>query len=162
MSAVLESPVQERTVLLDYTQKYQERVLMLAREMHAESVTHRNMPLDEPGLAAQLLAAAKAPDSYCRIAVRGEDVLGGFLGQIGPGFFTTERGAKELVWFVKPSARGSRAAIMLLADFEIWGRFKGARKCFLSQSTGVAVDETARLFVRLGYRVVGVNAMKEI
>lgn len=163
MSAVLDTPVAQRTRVVPFADCYEQQVLVLAREMHAESSTHRSLPLDEVKLVQQLRASHSMPDTvYFRLAVRGDEVLGGFFGQISTVYFSQERVAKDLAWFVTRNQRGSRAALLLVADFERWGQERGIRKFMLGQSTGVNVETTATLYEHLGYRVVGFNTVKEI
>lgn len=150
------------TEIVPYAKRYEAQVLALAREMHAESVTHRDMPMDEAKLIRQLEAADTLPDTvYFKLCVRGDEVLGGFFGQITTVYFSNDRAAKDLAWFVTKSRRGGMAAVMLVRDFEAWGQAKGIRKFMLGQSTGVRMDVTQALYEHLGYRVVGVNTVKE-
>ena len=156
-------PNAEKIQIVPYHQRYQAQVLELAHEMHAESVSHADMPLDEGKLLQQLEMSDKMPDSvYLRLAVMGEDVLGGFFGIISTTFFSDERACKDMAWFIRRNRRGSVAALLLVADFEQWGIDRGIRKFFLGQSTGVSVETTTKLYEHLGYRVVGVNTVKEL
>lgn len=136
------------------------QIIVMAKEMHAESASHSDMLLDENKVISQLRLSVTNPDVYVRFAVRGEEVLGGFFGMISPVFFSRERAARDMAWFVRKSRRGSLAAVMLLADFEAWAMAKGVHKFFLGQSTGVAVETTKLLYEKLGYTVVGVNTVK--
>jgi len=151
-----------RISVVGYEARYREQVVALARQMHAESASHNDMPLDEAKLIAQLEASHSMPDTvYFRLAVRGEEVLGGFFGVVSTVYFTQEKAARDMAWFVTRDHRGSRAALLLVADFERWGKERGIRKFFLGQSTGVNVETTTRLYEHLGYRVIGVNTVKE-
>jgi hypothetical protein len=161
MSAVLQMDNFRVTTVTDFAPEYEGQVLELARMMHAESSTHSSMPLDEKKLLEQLRASATNPYVYFRLAVRGSEVMGGFFGLITPVFFSSELAARDLAWFVKPSRRGGYAAVLLVADWERWGKEKGVKKFMLGQSTGVDIETTRALYERLGYRVVGFNTVKE-
>ena len=140
---------------------YQAQVLELAHEMHAESVTHANMPMDDAKLIQQMEMSGKMPDSvYLRLAVLGEDVLGGFFGIISTTFFSQSPACKDMAWFVRKDRRGSLAAVKLLADFEQWGLDRGVLDFYLGQTTGVQIEATMKLYEHLGYQVVGVNTYK--
>lgn len=158
MSAVAERVM--KTELIGYEDSFRERVLVLARKMHSESEAHRDMVLDEDRLIAQIKGAATNDSIYFRLAVREGEFLGGFFGMISTVFFSQELVAKDLAWFVMPDWRGGAAALILLEDFERWALARGVRKFFLGQSTGVQQEATARLYRRLGYSVVGINAVK--
>lgn len=149
--------------IVEYDPRYLEQILALAREMHAESASHNNMPLDEAKLLEQLSYASSAPDNvYLRLAVRGDELLGGFFGMTTSTFFSQQRAARDMAWFVRRNHRGGMAALALVADFERWAKQQGIQKLFLGQSTGVAIETTRRLYEHMGYRVIGVNTVKDI
>ena len=145
----------------DMTPPYESQVWTLAQEMWKESIAHRGMKLERDKLMQQLRASQKNPNVYFKIAVRGGEVLGGFFGVINTVYFSDERAARDLAWFVRRSSRGGAAAVRLVADFERWGLSKGVKQFFLGQSTGVNIEITKTLYEKLGYRVVGVNTVKE-
>lgn len=162
MSEVAERPV-VKTQIVPYAPRFEAQVLTLAREMHAESVFHRHIPMDEAKLITQLQAASTLPDTvYFKLCVRGDEVLGGFFGTISTLYFSAERCAKDLAWFVTHSRRGSMAAVALVADFELWARSKGVKFFVLGQSTGIRMDTTRALYEHLGYEMIGFNTMKRI
>ena len=147
--------------IVPYDARYQAQVIELAREMHAESASHFDMPFDPDKLQSQFDLAMTMPDTaYLRLALMDETVVGGFFGALGGSFFTEEMSARDLAWFITKNRRGSVAALLLVADFEQWALDRGIRKFFLGQSTGANVEATARLYEHLGYRIVGVNAVK--
>lgn len=163
MSAVLERTLTHEMEIVDYCERYAAQVMHLAREMHAESLSHRHMDLDEEKLRRQFEASRVASDRvYLRLAVRDSEVLGGFFGMIEQPYFSQTRVAKDLAWFISHSRRGSRAAVALLRDFERWAVSRGVRIVMLGQSTGVKVQETQTLFEKFGYVAVGVNCVKGV
>ena len=148
--------------VVEYEPKYLEGALEVAREIHAHSI-YANMPLNEEKLIRQLSASGNiVPDRWFRLAVHGDEVLGGFYGCILKVFFSDETTAKDMGWWVRQSARGSAAAILLLAHFEQWAREAGARKCMLGQSGVENIDRTRQLFEHCGYKVTGYNTCKEL
>lgn len=138
------------------------QVLELAREMHAESGTHKYAPLDEQKLVQQLSVPITNPNVYLKFFVRDGEVLGTFFGVISSMFFSQELCAKDMAWFVRKSYRGTYAAVMLVRDFECWAKNMGVKNIFLGQSTGVKMETTAALYKRLGYAPVGTNTFKRI
>ena len=151
-----------RIVITAFAERYLEDAMQVAREIHAASL-YRAFPLDEAKLANQLQGASNlASDRYFRLAVRADRVLGGFYGCVHRVFFCDELMAKDLGWWVREDARGSAAAVRLLADFERWARGKGARKVGLGQ-TGVGdFQRTAKLFRHCGYQFTGYNVAKDL
>lgn len=161
-SVTLEAPSTLKTYVVAYETRWRDQVIQLAHEMHAESVFHRHIPMDEKKLAHQLEAAAVLGDYYFKLAVRGDEVLGGFFGAISSIYFSNERVAKDLAWFVTRTRRGSAAAVLLVQDFEAWARAKGIKFFVLGQSTGVNMDTTRALYEHLGYEMIGFNTMKRL
>lgn len=146
--------------VVPYEARYWTDVVSLARALRDESGFHSRIALDEEKLAAQLLIAAKLDNHYFRLCVRGERVLGGFLGHVSTVFFSRELVAQDLAWYVLPAFRTTNAALLLVRDFENWARGHGASHFMLSQATGINVETTRSLYEKLGYRVVGVNSVK--
>ena len=149
--------------VVDYSTEYASQAVEIAREMHANSV-YRDMPLDEEKTIRQLNYSGTevAPDRYFRIAVRGDELMGGFYGIVRRTFFCDEINAHDLGWWVKQTARGSAAAVLLLNDFSSWARAKGARLVMVGQSTGINIERTTRLYEHCGFRVIGFNTVKEL
>lgn len=160
-NAVLER-ARSRMSVIAYESRFEAEVLARAREMHAESIFHRDFPLNEKKLIEQLNAPRTLPHVYFKICVRGDEVMGGFFGIVSSMYFSDARVAKDLAWFVQRNARGSAAAVALLADFEEWAREQKVDHILIGQSTGVQMDETKALYERLGYTTLGVNTFKRI
>lgn len=149
--------------VIEFDAKYAAGALEIAREIHAHSL-YANMPLDEAKVMRQLSAAGGAvvPDRYFRLAVRGDEVLGGFYGAVSKTFFCDELLARDMGWWVKQTARGGAAAVLLLLDFERWARAAGARKCMVGQSGVEDIERTKRLYEHCGFTLTGYNTAKEL
>jgi hypothetical protein len=147
----------------EYSNEYRDQAVEIAREMHANSI-YKDLPLDEAKTIRQLTASGTplVPDRYFRIAVRGKELLGGFYGHVRRTFFCDEILAHDLGWWVKQSARGGMAAVLLLKDFEEWARAQGARKIMVGQSTATNIEQTTKLYKHLGFRVIGFNTVKDL
>ena len=148
--------------IVPYEAKYLEGTLEVARQIHAHSI-YANMRLDEAKVIRQLAASGNiVPDRYFRLAVRGEEVLGGFYGSLVKVFFSDECTAKDMGWWVRESSRGGAAAVLLLRDFERWAKAAGARKSMVGQSGVENIDRTRKLFEHCGYALTGYNTSKEL
>lgn len=148
--------------VIDFDAKYAEQAATIAEEMHRNSIYH-DMPLDKPKVMRQLAACGnQVPDRYFRFAVRGDELLGGFYGHHRRTFFCDDILAHDMGWWVKQTARGSAAAILLLADFERWARAAGAKKIMVGQSTEIDIERTTKLFEHCGFRVIGYNTVKDL
>lgn len=148
--------------VINYDPIYCDQVVAIGREIHAESV-YSDMPFDENKLIRQLSGCGSiVPSRYFQIAVRGDTVLGGFFGCVSPAFFSDAIIAKDMGWWVMGSMRGSAAAILLLADFEIWAISRGAKKIIVGQTGVKNIERTTKLFKNCGFSVIGFNAGKDL
>jgi hypothetical protein len=148
--------------IVPYSDAYRDQVVEGAEEMHRNSVYH-DLPLDRDKVVQQLAACGNlVPDRYFRIAVRGDVLLGGFFGHVRRTFFCDELLAHDMGWWVLEHARGGAAAILLLADFEVWARKMGAKKIMVGQSTEVDILRTTKLFNHCGFRIIGFNTLKDL
>lgn len=165
MDAALLERIQARHAtirVVDYAHEYRDQVLDGAEEMHRNSIYH-DLPLDKDKVIRQLSACGDTiPDRYFRLAVRDGKVFGGFYGHVRRTFFCDELLAHDMGWWVMRHARGSAAAILLLADFERWARAQGARKVMVGQSTEINIEATTKLFKHCGFRVIGFNTVRDL
>lgn len=148
--------------VIQYTPQYKDQVLDIAREMHALSI-YADMEFDTAKVDKQLsLCGTSVKERYFKIAVRDGVVLGGLLGSVSPTFFCDELLAKDLAWMVTENKRGYGAALKLIGDFEEWAKSMGAKKVMIGQSTEMDIEKITKLYLHLGYRLVGFNTVKEV
>lgn len=149
--------------IVPYDPRYRDSTLEVAEQIHRTSV-YADMPFDRNKLIQQLAVAGTVdnPERFFRLAVRDNQVLGGFYGVVMRVFFSSGLVAKDLGWWVREEARGGRAALLLLRAFEDWARERGAVKIGLGQTGVHDIERTTRLFEHCGYTVVGYNAMKDL
>lgn len=149
--------------IVPYEPRFRRGMLVVARAIHAHSI-YADFIFDEAKLVAhfEIAGSLKDPDRYFRLAVRDEEVLGGFYGCKLRVFFSGETIVKDMGWWVRPEARGQGAASALLADFEQWGRHAGARWAMIAQNGVEDIETTSRLFQYHGYRFTGYNTAKEL
>lgn len=148
--------------VVPFSVEYTDQVLACGRQMHAESLVHKDMDYDEAKVLRQLRAADLDPDLYFRIAVLNGEVLAGLHGMALTIYFGADKVAKDLFLFVKKESRLSRAAFLLVKDFEQWARTRGVSHTMLSQSTGTNIETTTRFYGLMGYEVRGVMAWKKL
>ncbi len=149
--------------VVEWSDDYRDQAVAIAREMLAASPVYSGLPLDEAKLVRQLSAAGKGvSERYFRMAIRGGAVLGGFYGVISSTFFSNELIARDMGWWVKSTARGGMAAVLLLADFERWAHTNGAKKVMVGQSMAINIERTTKLYRHCGFTVIGFNTVKDI
>lgn len=148
--------------VIPFSEEYGDQLIACARMMHDESVVHCEMDFSEEKVLKQARAVATNPDSYLRLAVLQGEVIGLFFGVALTVYFGSDRIAKDLAIYVKKKDRLSRAAFLLVRDFEPWARSVGASWAILSQTTGLNIETTTRFYKVLGYQVTGVTACKRL
>ena len=72
-----------------------------------------------------------------------------------PAYFSDEITASDLLIYVLPEHRGSRAFYMLCLSYVGWARAKGARLIFLRNSTGIESEKVGNIYQRMGFEHVG-------
>jgi len=129
--------------------KDQEAITALGRRMHKESV-YRG-----------IMFSADVFEAFCRrlrnhgffwVAEYRGRLIGFLAGEIVPYFFSRELLANQQLWYVLPKYRGSRAALLLVKEFESWASDLGASEVCMATSSGPNYDS---LMEKLGYRKTG-------
>jgi len=128
-------------------------MVALGAIMHAES-RYSFMAYDGEKVAITLKTLMQT-GGFVRVHVKDGEIDGGMVGYMGEPWFSAERVASELALFVVPGKRGGMAAWYLLSEFSAWAEAQGAKEITLAITTGVKVEETGRMYQRLGFEQVG-------
>lgn len=128
-------------------------MVALGEIMHAES-RYSFMAYDGEKVATTLKTLMQT-GGFVRVHVKDGEIDGGMVGYMGNPWFSGERVASELALFVVPGKRGGMAAWYLLSEFGAWAENQGAKEITLAITTGVKVEETGRMYQRLGFEQVG-------
>lgn len=124
----------------------------LTRQMHAEGL-FKHAPLDEAKVRATF---ARLIDHGFLVVNHGsEGVDAMFGGQISEFWYSSERLASDLIFFVRPGRRGGFAAVRLIQAFVSWGQENHASEICIAQSSGVRVEQFAHLMTGMGFDHVG-------
>ena len=87
---------------------------------------------------------------------------GMLVGLVDEYFFGHDKHAMEYVWYVDPAHRNSGEGSALLVEYAAIARAMGVKDIHVENSTGVNVDATEQLFVRLGFKRLGGNYVMEV
>jgi hypothetical protein len=133
-------------------------ILDLGQQMHAESA-FRHFDIDIPKCAMLIHTCLTNPDThFIRVAVGPtNEIVGMLLGYISEYYFGRDLIASDYLWYVTPEYRGSRAAVLLLRDFQKWAEERNASEVHMGLSTGVHAEKVGALLENLGYDLVGGN-----
>lgn len=127
----------------------------MLRAIGPESPVFRDTPIDDRKLKA-FIAAAIASDQHAMLlheSAAGIDGL--FIGVLVEQFFTLEINAMDIVLYVPPERRGTRAALRLWRAFKIWAQARNAKAIQVGSMTGIDPARTAKFYRGMGLREVG-------
>jgi GNAT superfamily N-acetyltransferase len=128
-------------------------MVALGQIMHAES-RYSFMAYDGEKVASTLKTLMQT-GGFVRVHERDGEIDGGMVGYMAEAWFSRARVAAELALFMRPDKRGGVAAWYLLSEFSAWAENQGAQEITLAITTGVKVEETGRMYQRLGFEQVG-------
>ncbi len=127
-------------------------MVALGQLMHAES-RYSFMAYDGEKVAITLKTLIGT--GFVRVHERDGEIDGGMVGYMSEAWFSRAKVAAELALFMTPGKRGGMAAWYLLSEFSAWAENQGAQEITLAITTGVKVEETGRMYQRLGFEQVG-------
>lgn len=127
------------------------QVLRLAGDMHHETDFRRyRFSVEKVEKLYDALLADR--ENFFAVVAEHQDQLVGFMGAfVCEHFFSYDRYASEMLFYVSPEWRGSSAALRMVRAFEAWGETKDVLDLMTGVSSGVAVDRTSRFYEKLGY-----------
>lgn len=130
-------------------------MLDLGERMHAESTGLRlSFSRDQASDTLRTLMTSEA--GFVWVAERNGKLVGFMLGAAFQQWFTKDVVASELALYVSPAFRGTLIGASLVKRFTSWARGIGAKQITSGISTGVDVENTAKLYEALGYSRFGV------
>lgn len=137
----------------------------LATLHHEEYGTSREFDAKAVGKAAFRCVSDKARRYLnCWVAYDDNDVPIGYLaGTLRDSFYSYRYYAVQEMWYVVPRARGTRASIELLLQFERWALDRNAERIYMQvehDSDDELVERIFNLMQRLGYKKQGYIGVK--
>jgi len=134
-------------------------VLSLAALQVAETLPHLDFSYE---LAEETYdQGMKHADPTFFVVEDKREVIGYLMGIMESYAFTTGIFVVQEVLFVRPDKRGTRAAALLIKEFDRWGEIVGAREWIYGISNKFQPERTARLFEKLtGAEPVGIYLKK--
>jgi len=138
-----------------------EQLLVLSARLRSESVTMRDIVIDEAKLTSVYRRAFDPADERVCLFVYERDgvIEGGMLGFIAEYYFSRERFATDLFLYVAPDCRrGLMSGVIarrLFGRYRDWTVTRGVREVRVCVSTGVALEGAHRFFTSLGMTHIG-------
>jgi len=132
-------------------------LIQMGLSMREESPRFRRFTPDFKQQEAVLLALIQSPEGLVLI---GDGAM--FVGHINTPLWYSDRVACEELLFVMPEKRGGPAAFRMIRWFERWAKGRGAVEVNTGITVAHHVDETSRLYRKMGYADAGVTFRKEL
>ena len=139
------------------------QLLSMAIAMHVESPRYRDIQISRKKLAMVLERVHASPHIGALLVTEENGTITGMMwGYLEEFFFSEDRYATDILLYVTPEKRGTRAAWKLVKAFEGWAAEGGAVFIQPGVSTGIDNEGYARFYERMGYSVTGLNLSKTV
>ncbi len=150
-------------MILEIQEKHIDECLALGRDMYQESCS-KSVRFSRTKLHSLcfFLCNKLVPNFTCYVYEKDNKVVGFIVGQIQELLWSEDKIANEVVFYVSPEHRGSRAAFELISAYEDWAKKQGVKEIYLGSSTKVKTQQVERLYNKLGYDTVGMLTKKEV
>jgi GNAT superfamily N-acetyltransferase len=128
-------------------------LVAMGRIAHTES-SYKSMEYSENRCTDLGYLTLDNPDALlCLVAEKDNEIIGFCMAAIEAAYFSDEKTASDLMFYVLPEHRGSWAFLMLVRAYVQWTKDKGAKLIFLGNTFG---DETIdALYLKLGFQRMG-------
>lgn len=145
-------------ILNALTSDFEEDFAEMGRKAHAESQFRDIVSYDAEKVVGIARDYARDSDKCLVVAMdEGGRTIGVFAGHIGELYFSSDKLARDVLWYVEPEHRATGVGLMLLAVFERWAKDRGVKIVYLSQDSGIDVEKFTRILGKRGYSFVGAN-----
>lgn len=135
-------------------------VLRMSRAFH-EFSPYNHIPFSEIKIRRIFESYLKDPNRV--IVILGEfdgEIKGVIVALVDEFYFSTERTAGEIIWWVDEDVRGSPLGKNLFDAFEYWGRQVGAK--FINCTNTSGTTDLGRFYEKHGYHLAESVYIKEI
>ena len=144
MGAVRKATIKDLTVIVP-----------LLRDLHGESVL-RTAEINERKLRSFITHCLQTPTRVCLVYESTALTIEGLLiGYTADRFFSKERGAWDLVFYVRPEKRGTLVAYRRWSAFKSWATGSGASILWLGTAAGVDARLSRKFYLGLGMKEIG-------
>jgi len=136
-------------------------IIHLAARMHEESI-YSAFDFNPQKVADRCWQIIESESMIGMVATRYGKAIGMMGGYVVPYEYGEGLVASDILVYVSPEYRGSRAFIRMVRMYAEWAKSKGASFIFLNQTSGISPDLTSELYQRLGLVVCGSNHVMEV
>ena len=134
------------------------QILLLLTRMHGESRWAR-FELDTDKMAKFIVDMIINPAAI--VLVAGEPPHGVLIGLVQELWFSQDKTAFEVTFYVAPEKRGSRAAMKLLQGYKEAAIERGAKEVKISEEAGIAPEQVEHFYAHMGFIKLGTAFLME-
>ena len=127
----------------------------MLRAMAQESPIYRATPIDDRKLADYIAKVIRSSEHAVLLHESAAGIDGIYIGMLVQQFFTFEITAMDVLFYVRPERRGSRAAVRLFRAFKAWAKSSDARAIQVGTMTGIDPARTAKFYRGMGLNEIG-------
>lgn len=139
-----------------------DKLVELARAMYAESPIFSQTPFEDTVARGWFFRALETPDLvFCRLIEKDGALIGAMLAFCGAMIFSSVMMASDLGLYVYPEHRGTKAAYLLMKEFESWAKAQNCRYAVLGVTAGINNDAALGFYKKMGYSDLGKTVRKE-
>jgi GNAT superfamily N-acetyltransferase len=132
-----------------------ETIEAMMRAAHQESPIYRAMPIDDRRLSGYIASVIRSKDHAVFLYESAAGIDGLYIGMLVQQFFTLEVTAMDILFYVRPERRGTRAAVQLWRAFRRWAEARGAKAIQVGTMTEIDPGRTAKFYRGMGLREIG-------
>ena len=136
-------------------------IYRLGEEMHRDTAFAR-IEWNRPKAIRTFNLWIRDPAIFLVVAEAGDEIAGAMAARTQGWFFGHGKMATDMGLFVRPAARRSRAAVLLVKAFEEWARENDCIEAMLSTHSGYETERFGRFVERRGYARRGISFVKPI
>src|ERR1700744_3393327 len=128
------------------------QILELGRLLHQES-QYSKQPFNAERIWSVLEATLQRPDSF--FIAYDDKYRGLLLLQMSAEFFSGEKWAGDLSFYVAPDARKLGLGDELLVVGEKWAKENGAKELTILHNAGIGLDKADHYYEKRGFKLSG-------
>lgn len=132
-----------------------EQIIDLGKVMYEESLHYGKLNFDEDKVRQLLEWAIEAYEGILIVADDNGKIAGGFLGCIGPLWFSTDPVAHDMAIFLHPDYRHGGLGVKILKEAIVIAKQKGVFAFLVSNATGYESERVEKLFEFVGMKRLG-------
>ena len=122
--------------------------------MHGES-EFAGMDWNPEKVRAWITMNVNSPDRLVLCAYDEDELVGMHISGISKFYFGNSTLSQDYLWYVREDYRGTRTGIKLLKMYMNWAKSRGVNRIQAGVSTGITMNRTGDLLVRLGFQQIG-------